>query len=72
MQTFLNLNVGREDVTIDSAFQSLEDYFIPKRNVVYKRYVFNSCFQTLEETVDSYVNRLRKLASSCTFGTLKI
>ena len=49
---------------------ALEDYFLPKRNVVYERYVFNSCIQTPEETVDGYVNRLRKLASSCQFGTL--
>ena len=33
-------------------------------------YVFNSCIQTPEETVDGYVNRLRKLASSCQFGKL--
>ena len=49
---------------------ALEDYFLPKRNVVYERYVFNSYIQTPEETVDGYVNRLRKLASSCQFGTL--
>ena len=29
-----------------------------------------TCIQTPEETVDGYVNRLRKLASSCQFGTL--
>ena len=33
-------------------------------------YFFNSCIQTPEETVDGYVNRLRKLASSCQFGKL--
>ncbi|XP_068717216.1 uncharacterized protein [Montipora capricornis] len=37
---------------------------------LYERYIFNSCIQTPEETVDGYVNRLRKLASSCQFGTL--
>ena len=32
--------------------------------------VFNSCVQNPGETVDGYVNRLRKFASSCAFGTL--
>ena len=70
LQIFLNLNFGNEEITITSSLSGLEDYFLPKRNVVYKSYVFNSCIQTLEETVDGYVNRLRKLASSCQFGTL--
>ena len=30
----------------------------------------NSCIRMPEETVDCYVNRLRKHASSCQFGTL--
>ena len=70
LQIFLNVNFGDEEITITSSLSALEDYFLPKRNVVYERYVFNSCIQTPEETVDCYVNRLRKLASSCQFGTL--
>jgi len=70
LQIFLNLNFGTEELTITSALKALETYFLPKRNVVYERYVFNSCVQSSEETVDCYVNRLRKLASSCQFGTL--
>ena len=51
---------------------TLGNYFKPHRNVVYERYVFNSCEQNQGESVDSYayVTRLRKLASSCEFGTL--
>ena len=70
LQIFLNLNCGTEELTINSALKALEDHFLPKRNVVYERYVFNSCFQAPEESIDCYVNRLRKLASSCQFGTL--
>ena len=32
--------------------------------------MFNSRFQAPEESIDCYVNRLRKLASSCQFGAL--
>ena len=70
LQVFLNLNFGDEEIKITSSLSALEEYFLPKRNIVYERYVFNSCIQTPEETVDGYVNRLRKLASSCQFGTL--
>ena len=49
---------------------ALENYFKPQRNVVYERFVFNSCEQNQGESVDSYVTRLRKFASSCKFGTL--
>ena len=70
LQIFLNLNCGTEELTINSALKALEDYFLPKKNVVYERYVFNSCFQAPEESIDCYVNRLRKLASSCQFGAL--
>ena len=66
LDIFLNLNCGTEELTINA----LEDYFLPKKNVVYERYVFNSCFQAPEESNDCYANRLRKLASSCQFGAL--
>ena len=68
LQIFLNLNFGTEEIMITSSLSALEDYFLPKRNLVYER--FNSCIQTPEETVDGYVNRLRKLASSRQFGKL--
>ena len=37
---------------------------------VYERYVFNTCVQQSEESVQSYVTRLRKLAASCKYGAL--
>ena len=61
---FLNLNFGTEQITITSSLSVLKYYFLPKRYVVYERYVFSSCIQT----ADGY--RSRKLASSCQFGTL--
>ena len=32
--------------------------------------MFNSCCQTPDETVDCFVNRLKKLTSSCQYGAL--
>lgn len=71
LQTFLNLNISAEDRNnVEACITTLENYFKPHRNVVYERYVFNSCEQNQGESVDSYITRLRKLASSCEFGTL--
>ena len=35
---------------------------------MYERYVFNTCVQQSDESVQSYVIRLRKLAASCEYG----
>ena len=61
LQIFLNLNFGTEEIMITSSLSALEDYFLPKRNLVYKR--FNSCIQTPEETVDGYVEETGILLS---------
>ena len=71
LQTFLNLSTSAEDRNnVEACMNAFESYFKPQRNVVYERYVFNSWEQYQGESVDSYVTRLRKFASSCNFGTL--
>ena len=73
MQIFMNLKLTVEERKyIEVCIGALEAHFKPKRNVVYERYKFNLCSQNAEESVDDYVNRLRKLASSCQFGTLTV
>ena len=71
LQIFLNLKLSSEQQQdINECIKALEACFKPKRNVVYERYLFNMCQQNLDETVDGYVNRLRKAASTCQFGTI--
>ena len=71
LQIFRNLSFGpAQQESVTSYLDALEAYFKPQRNVVYERYVFNTCVQTQDESVDAYVKRLRKLASSCDFGVL--
>ena len=52
---------------MQSCMTALENYFKPKRNFVYERYIFNSREQNPGESVDSFVTRLRKYKSSCEF-----
>jgi len=47
--------------TVDETLPALEQYFVPKRNVTYERFVFNNCHQDPRETVDEYVAKLRSL-----------
>lgn len=49
---------------------ALENYFKPNRNVVYERYIINSCEKNTGESIDSFFTRLRKYASSCEFGLI--
>ena len=51
--------------------QELKKHFFPQRNVLYERFVFNSAVQKPGETINEYVVRLRQMAESCEFGTLK-
>ena len=55
----------------EEVIKALRDYFIPQRNVLYERFVFNSTTQKPGETIDQFVIRLRQLAESCEFGDLR-
>ena len=69
LQIFLNLNLSEDDKKkIDRCLEASDNYFKPTRNVVYERYVSNTCVQDNEESVQSYVTRLRTLVASCEYG----
>lgn len=71
LQILLNLNLTVDErASVEASLKALESYFKPKRNVVYERYVFNTCNQIAGESIDAYTNRLRKHAATCEFGTL--
>ena len=71
LQILRNLSLSPEQQnSVASCLDALEAYFRPQRNVVYERYLFNTSVQSQDENAHAYVNRLRKLASSCNFGLL--
>ena len=53
----------------DNSLQALTQHFEPQKNIIFERYLFNSANQE-NENIDQYLNRLRKLASTCTYGAL--
>ena len=50
--------------------EKLGQHFEPQRNTIYERYIFNSASQEDQETFEQFLNRLRKLAATCDYGTL--
>ena len=55
LQTFLNLNISVKDSNnVEACMIALENYFKLQPNVVYKRYVFNSCEQNQGDSVDRF------------------
>lgn len=56
--------------TFDSLMASLDSYFDPKKNKRFERFKFRHAEQTLSESMDSYIIRLRKLGETCEFQDL--
>jgi transposase InsO family protein len=70
-RVYENLALTEEErKTTKTIIKALDEYFEPKRNTIYERFVFNSAKQEDGEKVDEYVNRLRQLASTCDFKDL--
>ena len=53
----------------DSFLQALTQHFEPQRNTIFERYLLKNANQQ-NENIDQYLNRLRKLASTCAYGAL--
>ena len=71
LQILKNLGLSEEQSSsVAEVLSALERYIRPQKNVVFERFKFNSSFQSPNETVDSYINNLRYLASTCEFGAL--
>ena len=60
-----------ERKNLKEIMEKQEAYFKPKRNIVYKRYMFFSRDQEANETFDTYLTSLRRLASSREFAQLE-
>ena len=55
----------------DVLIKKFDDVFLPKVNIAYERFRFNTAVQKAGQLYDSYFTELRNLASSCDFGVIK-
>ena len=51
--------------------KKLGETFLPKTNVSYERYRFNTTVQKVGQSYDSYFTELRALSKNCNFEQLK-
>ncbi|CAC5388121.1 unnamed protein product [Mytilus coruscus] len=56
--------------SFEDAVVKFDQYFLPKKNQPVERHVFRKCKQNENESIDSYVTRLKNLAKTCDFGTM--
>lgn len=59
------------ETTYEIVKGKFNEYFAPRRNVVFERYKFNSRIQQCGESADSFITALYTLAEACEFGNLK-
>lgn len=55
----------------EEALNSFENYFIPRRNIIFERFKFNSTVQKPGEPIEYFITSLHSLAEHCNYGTLK-
>ena len=56
--------------TYDQFKTLLSEYFAPKRNMQYERYVFRNESQSASQAIDSYYTKLKGLAKHCEFADI--
>ena len=56
--------------TYKKVVEKFDAEFSPRKNVTYERFKFNTCSQASGQCIEDYITELRKLSSSCEFGTL--
>ena len=72
LQIFNNIpmtEAERSDPTV--IIEKLTQYFEPKQNTIYQRYLFNSSTQEHGERFEIYLHKLRGLIKTCKYGFLE-
>lgn len=55
----------------DAVIAKFESHFIPRRNVIHERYMFNRRHQLLGESSDSFITALYTLSEHCEYGQMR-
>ena len=68
-QTF-QFDPDTDKLKYDKVVDKFDGYFSPKKNLIYERYKISTRTQREDETYEQFITELRKLNSTCEFGTL--
>ena len=66
----LSMLMEKERATTQSR-RILDEYFVPQRNVIYERALFNSRKQEPGEPVEEFITALHTLVEYCDYGNLR-
>ena len=68
LQDIYYVLVGEEDEhTFEQCVQVLDQHFLPQSNESFERHLFRQMSQSVNETVDQFVHKLRRQAETCNF-----
>ena len=68
---FLSTVPEGDQKTLKDVLRVFDDYCNPRKNVTVERYKFNSAYQGSDESIQTFVTRLKILATTCDFGDIK-
>ncbi|XP_025834030.1 uncharacterized protein LOC112905573 [Agrilus planipennis] len=60
-----------ETATFATVSKAFDEYFHPKKNIVFERAKFNARVQAFGEPVDEFITALHTLRDKCEYGTLR-
>lgn len=70
-EILLQLNLTEQEQKYETVLSRFDNYFIPRRNVIFERFKFNTRIQQPGESVDCFITALHSLAEHCNYGELK-
>ena len=60
-----------EEITINEILKLFREYFTPKRNTTYERYLFNKLVQKEGQSFEEFLTEIINQSNTCDFGVLK-
>nr|CAH7731486.1 unnamed protein product [Callosobruchus chinensis] len=65
------LQFNPQPATFSQTLNAFENHFIPRRNIIFERYKFNTRIQQQGEPIECFITSLHSLAEHCQYGQLK-
>ena len=71
MVEVIETNITDTGTTMQAILDKVTEFLQPRQNVAFDRFEFWGCVQGQDETIDSWLTRLRTRSENCEFGDLR-